>query len=153
MDIKKGREQMKAVVAVDGSSSAENAINKSLSYGFLDNAEIHLVTVNTTAGEIPASPYMAQKTMEEITVANRQMSADVLEKSKNLFPKTCNVVATVVKEGDPAMELIKYADEIEAEYIIIGSRGLGTFKKTFLGSVSSKVIDNAHCSVIVVRGD
>lgn len=58
---------------------------------------------------------------------------------------------TVVKEGDPPHEIVKYAEANAVDHIIIGTRGLGNIKGALLGSVSSKVIHAAKCPVTVVK--
>lgn len=37
------------------------------------------------------------------------------------------------------------------DLIVVGTRGLGVFKRLLLGSVSKGVVSHAHCSVLVVR--
>ena len=54
--------------------------------------------------------------------------------------------------GDPADELLGFADREEIDVIVIGSTGKGFLKRKVLGSVSDKVVRNAKCSVFVVRG-
>ena len=47
--------------------------------------------------------------------------------------------------------LCALVDELSAEVIVMGSRGLGGIKRALLGSVSDHVVRNAHCSVLITR--
>ena len=47
--------------------------------------------------------------------------------------------------------IIEFATAEKVDLIVVGTRGLGGFKKLLLGSVSGGVIANAPCSVLVVR--
>lgn len=53
--------------------------------------------------------------------------------------------------GDPAEEIIRLANIYQADLIAIGSRGLTGVKRIIQGSVSSQVVENAPCSVLVVK--
>ena len=57
----------------------------------------------------------------------------------------------LVLYGDPAEELMLFAEEKGCDVIVIGSSGKGRMKRTLLGSVSTKVALHAHCSVYIVR--
>ena len=50
-----------------------------------------------------------------------------------------------------AEAIISNAEKESADLIVVGTRGLGGFKKLVLGSVSSAVVSHATCSVLVVR--
>lgn len=56
-----------------------------------------------------------------------------------------------IVSGDPAEEIIRIANIYHADLIAIGSRGLTGVKRIIQGSVSSQVVENAHCSVLVVK--
>ena len=62
-------------------------------------------------------------------------------------------VKGVVMRGDPRDELVRKAQELNACALIIGSRGLGAFKRAFLGSVSDYVAHHADVPVIIVKSD
>lgn len=53
--------------------------------------------------------------------------------------------------GDPAEEIIRLANIHKADLIVIGSRGLTGMTRIVQGSVSSQVVEEAHCSVLVVK--
>jgi nucleotide-binding universal stress UspA family protein len=57
--------------------------------------------------------------------------------------------------ADPAYSIVEAivqaASSHNIDLIVVGSRGLGGFKKLLIGSVSAAVVNHAHCSVLVVR--
>ncbi len=55
------------------------------------------------------------------------------------------------EKGNPAESIIRFADQYHFDLIVMGSRGLGTFKGLLLGSVSDRVAHHAHCPILVVR--
>jgi nucleotide-binding universal stress UspA family protein len=55
-----------------------------------------------------------------------------------------------VERGNPGPTLCELAGELEADAIVVGSRGHGGLKRAVLGSVSDHVVRNAPCPVVVV---
>jgi len=55
-------------------------------------------------------------------------------------------------KGSPAREIIRRAKEWNADLIVVGSHGCTETKRFLLGSVSQKIVNEAACSVRVVRG-
>ena len=58
----------------------------------------------------------------------------------------------VVREGDPAREIVAVARDRQAGVIVVGTRGQTGLQRLILGSVAKKVLLHAPCSVLVVRG-
>ena len=56
-----------------------------------------------------------------------------------------------IVSGDPSEEIIRLANIYHADLIVIGSRGLTGLKRIIQGSVSSQVVEEAPCSVLVVK--
>ncbi len=61
------------------------------------------------------------------------------------------LVESKILHGDPASKILKYADEIDADLIVMGSKGQGKLASVFLGSVSKHVVNNSRRSVLVVK--
>ena len=57
----------------------------------------------------------------------------------------------VCQLGKPAEEIMKIASKHHADLIVIGAKGLGAIARFLLGSVSTRVVQHATCSVLVVR--
>jgi nucleotide-binding universal stress UspA family protein len=57
----------------------------------------------------------------------------------------------MVDEGDPKQKILAYAENWDADLIVMGSHGLKGLGRFLMGSVSDAVIRHAHCSVEVVR--
>ncbi len=55
--------------------------------------------------------------------------------------------------GDPAVEIVRLAHIHQANLIVIGSRGLTGLQRILEGSVSSQVVADAPCSVLVIKSD
>lgn len=54
------------------------------------------------------------------------------------------------RQGDPARELVRLADEIGAELVAAGTHGHGFLGRLLIGSVSTRLVRRAKCSVLVV---
>ena len=61
------------------------------------------------------------------------------------------VAQTHLRMGGPNEEIVTLGEEIDASLVVMGSRGLGGIRRALLGSVSSSVVQHAHCPVLVVR--
>lgn len=59
-------------------------------------------------------------------------------------------VGTRIVQGDYAEAILELADEIDADLIVMGRRGLGVFRRLLQGSVSQKVVTHANCPVLTV---
>jgi nucleotide-binding universal stress UspA family protein len=53
-------------------------------------------------------------------------------------------------EGHPADDILKFADEIKASVIVVGSIGLRGLRKFQLGSVTDKIVHNSKVPVLIV---
>jgi nucleotide-binding universal stress UspA family protein len=93
----------------------------------------------------------SQKILNDLLANFRTESADILDKCKQIAAKSDVKIETVIGEGDAASNIVGYAQNGGFDTIIIGRRGLGSFKEILLGSISNKVLHHAKCSVMIVK--
>jgi len=72
--------------------------------------------------------------------------AEVMAKRKKVTQ-----VARVVDHGDAAVQILKQSRKAKADLIVMGTRGLSSFRGLLIGSVSNKVIHDSKCAVLTVK--
>ena len=55
-----------------------------------------------------------------------------------------------LREGTPVTSLLELADEVDADLLVVGSRGVGGFPGLLLGSTSTQVAQHARRPVVIV---
>lgn len=161
-------EQMKILVACDGSTCADDALDDLPRAGLPREADALIVRVQ----ERWLSPPSGYETVGEAFVATNSNAAkpardeeeprteadsehlESLERASlrlgAYFPEW--TTETVLLKGSPAREIIRLAKERDTDLIVIGSCGRTESKRFALGSVSQKIANEAACSVRIVRG-
>ncbi len=75
-----------------------------------------------------------------------------IEQQLQIYQKRLGCSSAVeIVTGDPAEEIVRLAKIYDADLIVLGSRGLTGMKRILLGSVSSQIVEDAPCSVLVVK--
>lgn len=154
------------IVGTDGSEPSDEAVRQATEMASREGARLHLVTAypdpqmlrdrttiwtNDPKGVIDSGRTGGEAQNE--TVDLRQVAESLLERAARVVRSKGVEVETHASEGQPAEVIINVADQEKADLIVVGSRGLTGIKRYLLGSVSSKVSEHAHCSVMIVRAD
>lgn len=137
---------MLIVTGYDGSEHGDAALARADELAAALGAEHHVILVahvQSYQWTAMSNPYQI-----DLYALEEEHLSDAYEKAIT----TLVVPPTVVmRRGEPAREIIAYAEEVGAEFIVVGSRGRGGIKSLILGSTSHSVIHGAPCDVIVVR--
>lgn len=121
----------KIVVAVDGSVHSANAVEKALYLAEKCKASLDFVYVSTKINKDIPSHIVFDHIWENLP--------EGIKANKH------------TETGSVSDAVIKVAQEVDANLIIIGSRGLGLFKGALIGSVSQKVVEDSPIPVMVVK--
>lgn len=76
--------------------------------------------------------------------------AELLKNAQALFSQRGIEAETITREGMPAFTICDVADEIEADLIVMGCRGLGLTEEGAAESVTNRVINLSPCPVLIV---
>ncbi|MFA5576813.1 MAG: universal stress protein [Tissierellaceae bacterium] len=140
----------KILVAVDGSDNANLALDKAKEIGLLNNSEIVILYVISCLRS--CHPYAIDHVYEaEIHQVLMEQSKAILDESMKRFKDYPSKVASYIKCGDPAKEIIEKAHTEKCDLVIMGSRGLNVFSRAMLGSISNKVLNHIDISVLIVK--
>jgi nucleotide-binding universal stress UspA family protein len=91
-------------------------------------------------------------TVDAAWVAAYEDATDAIERTRAALADGA-AAEPVVENGSPGPTLCESAERLSADVIVVGSRGRGAIKRALLGSVSTYVVHNAPCPVLVVRAD
>ena len=138
----------KILVPVDGSEQSHKAITFAVDLASHYNATIYLLHVfKLTIIPEGLGEYVVSDRVQLRGLGNKIIAAAEDEARGHGIEH----IKTAVAEGDPAERIIDYAKDHDVDIIVIGSRGLGTFKGLLLGSVSNKVTHRADRTCVIVR--
>jgi nucleotide-binding universal stress UspA family protein len=155
---------MKILIGYDGSDCADSAL-RDLERAGLPRA-VEALVISVAEQWLPPPPPSSYEVVEEtfaegiiggVIEAKRQASQAVedahskaFQASKvvqSLFPNWS--VSAEAYSGSPAREILRRAEEWEADLIVVGSHGRSALGRLILGSVSQRVVTDATCSVRV----
>ncbi|MEA3511680.1 MAG: universal stress protein [Actinomycetota bacterium] len=143
------------LVAVDGSSHAERAVEFAADLAVKYEADLTVLNVVSYASTVPLA-LGAYAELEGLYAESRtvlQSAGEKIVESEGERARNLGVanVATAVELGSPAQTICETAHAIGADVVVMGRRGLGDFSGLFLGSVTHKVAHSADCTVITVK--
>jgi nucleotide-binding universal stress UspA family protein len=136
----------KILIATDGSDRNKAAITEAMRIGKACGAQVHAVYVaDSRALESAAAGSVAGDAWAMI----QSEAAAALAHVKSLGVGVN--IETVILDGKPAAEIVKYAEEQKIDLIVIGTQGKKGIERLLLGSVAESVIRSAPCRVLVVK--
>lgn len=129
---------------VDSAKTGAEALSMAVDIAKANNAKIVLLHVN----EIMPGYVSAHLPGDFAKQALDASTADLTETAKKFgIGKDAEVV---VRGGNPAAEILDYANTAGIDMIVMASHDPG-LADYLLGSVAARVVRHAHCSVLVVR--
>ncbi len=137
------------LVGYDGSENGDRALNRGIELAKQFSGELRIVVVADTMSYAAYASGGMYRTFNEQTKTNAEnFAGSALETAKSAGIE--NVYASE-EEGQPADMILTLASEYKVDLIIVGRRGIRGLTRFVMGSVSTAVINNAKCDVLVVK--
>lgn len=149
--------RMHILLATDGSEQAKAAarfVRKLVNPQSLGRVTVLAVmrpVTNTTFFGEAAFTGIAQDVWDDLNDAAQASAQRAIQATIDALAGFVPEADTLIRTGSPADEIVQAAQELEADLIVIGSRGWGEIRSVLLGSVSERVMHIAHCPVLIVR--
>ncbi len=140
------------VVGTDGSGTAEKAVDAAIELAKLSGATLELVSAYE-----PVSNQRLLREAREVPADMEWMIHRRAEVDATLHHAAERATAAGVtarehaREGDAADAILDVAEELGADLIVVGNKGMTGAKRFLLGSVPNKITHYAPCAVMIIR--
>jgi nucleotide-binding universal stress UspA family protein len=142
------------VVGTDGSETAGIAIDQAAMLAKLSGATLHIVhayrPVLLTEAAMSATAGGPTIDVEGVNAGIAEHAANVCSHAAAAAQREGVKVETHSIGGDPSDALIAVAQDVGADLVVVGNRGMTSVKRFVLGSVPNKISHHAPCSVLIV---
>ena len=147
---------MKILLAVDGSSSSDAAVDEVARRKWDADCEVRIISVVETPLAFATDPTGAPATYcEELEKFESARARATLERAVAKLQATeaggTLYITTEVLTGSPKQLIVEEAERFGADLIVVGSQGYRMWERMLLGSVSQAIAAHAECSVLIVR--
>ncbi|HJT51684.1 MAG TPA: universal stress protein [Nitrosospira sp.] len=140
---------LKLLLPVDGSDASDRAVAQFIKLvpSYKETPEIHLLNVQfPLRGNVPM---FIDK--ESIDLYYQEEGMKELSSARALLDQAGISCRLHVSSGNPPNIILRYAEEMNFDQIVLGPRGLGTVKGILLGSVASKTIQLSKIPVLIIK--
>ena len=149
----------KILVPVDGSESSKKAVRQAVDIAKIYAGSVTFLAVAEPAGEVLFNAYGDGMTeTEEFLVIRDALTERRKEKYSKLLDELVTELDCVdlsmekqILEGAPHPAIVDAARQGKHDLIVMGHRGMNPIKRIFIGSVAKRVIEDAPCSVLIVK--
>ena len=138
------------LVPVDFSKTAGRAYEYARGLAPCSGAEIHVVHVLDTH-YLSGAMHIKIEPRDEMVEKWRAHSRDKMEQLYGRKGDAGSALVLHLKEGKPHEEILKAAEELEADLIVIGSHGRGGLERSIFGSVAEKIMKLAEVPVLLIK--
>lgn len=135
----------KILLPIDGSKNSLRGLNEAIYIARQCNA----VIIGLNVIKVPPGIVLNKKKLESGSLKTVQMMMDAAKTKAGRHGVQFNY--KIIKGADPGYDIVQYSKKHKNDLIVIGARGLGAIKETFLGSVSNYVLHKSKIPVLIVK--
>jgi nucleotide-binding universal stress UspA family protein len=140
----------KILVAIDGSSQANRALDYALNLAQKYSAEVMLLAVVPPVFlPNPSLNVMESRAIADASAELESCFSEVISTAEQRARKSTSLnISTELKRGNPDEVIIETVEHGKFDMVVMGSRG---YRSYALGSVSSRVVEKATCPILIVK--
>jgi nucleotide-binding universal stress UspA family protein len=146
---------MRILLAVDGSACSDRATELVSTFVPPPESVVRVVAVHRPYADVLGlgwEPMGDASTNEETEdEADARRLREAIARAESLLQRPGLRVEGFLLRGRPGSSIVDEARAMEADLIVVGSRGHGRIATMMLGSTASEIVDHAPCPVLVAR--
>ena len=133
------------LIPVDGSDGSDRAVAQAVELAKIYEAKLNFLYV-ANINQLAINAALSQAILDAVKNAGKT----ILTRAENMVPSEVES-ENFLETGAPAAVILEFEEKLNADLIVMGSRGLGLVKGVLLGSVSQYITERAKCPVLVVK--
>lgn len=149
---------MKFIVAVDGSEQSEHALEHAIRIARPADADVTVVhavdpSVQSEGGEAPVSdiPDVEDRLVVESESDAEDRAMAVVDEMESFAAERGFEIETELLRGDPVVVIPEYLEDVDADNVFVGHRGLSERYERLLGSVAKSLVESSPVPVTIVK--
>jgi nucleotide-binding universal stress UspA family protein len=146
---------VRILLAVDGSVSSDRATQLVASFPLPDDSVVRVISIQRPVTDVVALSWGAVPEPGGRLETDDQVDArhhrEAIERAEITLKRPRLKIEGFLLRGRPASAIVDEALALEADLVVLGSRGHGAIATMVLGSTASEVVDHAPCPVLVAR--
>ena len=137
------------LIPIDGSDHSRKVIELASDIASKYKAKVHIVHV---VSPLHHQYQIQDALMQEVEKNYQEFAQRIIDEAENeVKKKGVESYESTILRGDPAQEILQFAQENGVDMIVMGSRGAGAADMLMFGSVSHKVCHLCECTCITVK--
>ncbi|HEX2232103.1 MAG TPA: universal stress protein [Thermoleophilaceae bacterium] len=139
------------LVATDGSETARLAVERAAELASGTGARVHVITAYRPLAARVEAGRAVDPEISEWRIASDAKADAVLDEACSTLRLRGVEAEPHARSGDPADAILDLAEQLDADLIVVGNKGLSGARRFLLGSVPNKVSHHAPCDVLIVH--
>jgi universal stress protein A len=145
-------EKLRVLVPVDFSETSRRALAWAFDYATRAPCEVHLLHVIDDQWFESIQTKLPERVVNELWAVDKESEAELGRMAPG--PELRDDVGRIfrhVSRGRPAAEILRIAENLGADMIVMGTHGRSGLAHLLIGSVAEKIVRHAHCPVVCVK--